>query len=61
MQYCNTVDPRSPLPGLDIKTVFPKYGDPRDDNTVEKSNYLYNGDTYSGKTTSLYWDHPVFH
>ena len=28
------------------------------DKTVVRPSYLYNGNTYTGKTTSLYWDGP---
>ena len=58
-------------PCLNIKTIFPKYGDSNvKDKTVAKPyilvtrprpSHLQHGDPYSGKTTSLYWDSPWWH
>ena len=46
-------------PCLNIKAIFPKYGDSRvKDKTVVRPSYLWHGDPYTGKTTSLYWDAP---
>ena len=36
-----------------------KYGSHIKDKTVAKPTYLYNGDPYTGKTASLYWDGPL--
>ena len=48
-----------PGPCLNIKTVFPRYGDSHvKDKTVDRPSYLWHGDPYTGKTTSLYWDGP---
>ena len=45
---------------LNIKTVFSRYGDSHvKDKTVGRPSYLYHGDPYTGKTTSLYWDGPL--
>ena len=42
-----------------MKTVFPRYGDSHvKDKTVVRPSYLLHGDTFTGKTTSLYWDGP---
>ena len=42
-------------PGLNMKTVFPRYGDSHyKDETFMRPSYLYNGNPYTGKTTSLY-------
>ena len=50
---------RSPGPRLNIKTVFPRYGDSHvKDETVTRPSYLFHGDPYAGKTASLYWDSP---
>ena len=39
MQYSNTLHPRRPWIGLDIKTVIPKYGDLRvKDNSAVNSS-----------------------
>ena len=44
---------------LNIKTVFPRYGDSyAKDKTVARPSYLWHGDPYTGKTTFLYWDGP---
>ena len=44
---------------LNIKTVFPRYGDSHvKDKTVLRLSYLKHWDLYTGKTTSLYWDSP---
>ena len=49
----------SPGPHLNIKTIFPRYGDSHvKDKAVVRLSYLYYGDPYTGKTTSLYWDGP---
>ena len=41
------------------KNGLSKYGDFYcQDKTVASPSYLYNGDYYTGKTTSLYWDSP---
>ena len=49
--------PSPPGPRLNIKTVFPRYGDSHvKDKTVARPYYLQHGDPYTGKTTSLYWD-----
>ena len=49
-----------PGPRLNIKTVFPRYGDSHvKDKTVARPSYLLHGDPYAGKTTSLYWDGPL--
>ena len=46
-------------PRLNIKTVFPRYGDSHvKDKTVMRPSYLSHGDPYTGKTTYLYWDGP---
>ena len=46
-------------PRLNIKTVFPRYGDSHvKDKTVARPSYLSHGDPYIGKTISLYWDGP---
>ena len=43
--------------GFNIKTVFPRYGDSHvKDKTVVRPSYLWHGDLYTVKTTSLYWD-----
>ena len=48
---------RAPEPRLNIKTVFPMYGGSHvKDNMVARPSYLFHGDPYIGKTTSLYWD-----
>ena len=48
-----------PGPLLNIKTIFPRYGDSHvKDKMVSQPSYLKHGDTYTGKTTSLYWDGP---
>ena len=47
----------APEPCLNIKDVFPSYGDfPVKDKTVARPSYLWHGDTHTGKTTYLYWD-----
>ena len=47
-------------PRLDIKTIFPRYGDSHvKDKTVARPSYLQHGDPYTGKTASLYWDGPL--
>ena len=39
--------------------VFPRYGDSHvKDKTVVRLSYLFHGDPYNGKTTSLYCDGP---
>ena len=44
---------------LNIKTVFSRYGDSHVKNkTIVRLSYLYNGNSYTDKTTSLYWDGP---
>ena len=49
-----------PGPRLNIKTIFPRYGDSHvKDMTVARPSYLSHGDPYTGKTTSLYWDGPL--
>ena len=46
-----------PGPCLNIKTVFPGYRDSHNnDEMVVKPSYLYNGNLYTGKMASLYWD-----
>ena len=46
-------------PHLNIKTIFPKYGDSHvKDRTVTRLSYLQHGDPYTRKMTSLYWDGP---
>ena len=46
-------------PHLNIKIVFPKYGDSHGkDKTVARPSYLYHGDPYTDKMTSFYWDSP---
>ena len=48
-----------PWARLNIKTIFPRYGDPHvKDKTVVRPSYFQHGDPYTGKTTSLYWDGP---
>ena len=48
-----------PGPCLNIKTVFPRYGDYHvKDKTVVRPCNLKHWDPYTGKTTSLYWDGP---
>ena len=43
-------------PRLNIKTVFSMYGDSHpNDKTVLRPFYLYIGNSYTVKTTSLYW------
>ena len=50
---------RASGPRLNIKTVFPSYGDSHvKDKTVAKPSYLSHGDPYTGNMTSLYWDGP---
>ena len=47
----------APRPRLNIKTVFPRYGVSHvKDKAVVRPSYLWHGDPYTGKTTSLYWD-----
>ena len=44
-------------PCLNIKTVFPRYGDSHvKDKMVARQSYLKHGDPYTVKKTSLYWD-----
>ena len=44
---------------LNIKTVFPRYGDSHvKDKTVVRQSYLYHGNSYTSKMTSLYCDGP---
>ena len=53
------VDPlhRRPVGCLNIKIVFPRYGDSHvKDKTVARPSYLLHGNPYTGKTMSLYWD-----
>ena len=47
---------RPPGPCLNIKTIFPGM-----EITMikKKRSYLYNGDSYTGKTASLYWIDPL--
>ena len=53
--YAETsVDKETPGPRLNIKTVFPRYGD----SHVKDKTVARHGDPYTGKTTSLYWDVP---
>ena len=48
-------------PCLNIKTVFPGYGDSNvKDKTVVRRSYLYNGVPYTAKTVLLYLDEPQF-
>ena len=48
---------REPGPRLNIKTIFPRYGDFHiKDKTVVRPSYIQHGDPYTGKATSLYWD-----
>ena len=45
---------------LNKKTVFPRYGDYHVKcKTVARPSYLSHGNSYTGKTTSLYWDGPL--
>ena len=47
-------------PHINTKTVFPRYGDSHvKDKKVARPSYLWHGDPYTGKTTSLYWDSPL--
>ena len=58
--WCRALDVpvEKPGPCLNIKTVFPRYGDSHvKGKTVARSSHLKNGDPYIGKT-SLYWDGP---
>ena len=49
-----------PGPRLNIKTIFPRYGDSHvKDKTVVRPSFLKHGDPYTGKTTSLYLDGPL--
>ena len=49
-----------PGPCLNIKTIFPRYGDSHvKDKIVAIPSYLWHGDPYTGKMTSLYWDSPL--
>ena len=44
---------------LNIKTVLPRYGDSHvKDKRVARPSYLKYGNSYTGKTISLYWDKP---
>ena len=45
-----------PLPRLNIKMVFPGMVIPDKYKTVVRPSYFYNTDSYTGKTTYLYWD-----
>ena len=55
---CPDIQP--PGPCLNIKTVFSRYGDSHvKDKTVARPSYLWHGDPYTGKTTSLYWKDPL--
>ena len=46
-------------PRLNIKTVFPRYGDSHvKDKTVMRPSYLLHGDPYTGKMTYLYPNGP---
>ena len=48
-----------PEPRLNIKTVFPGYGDSHVKDKTVGDRLIFNmGDPYTGKTTSLYWDGP---
>ena len=49
---------QTPGPRLNIKTVFPGLGFHYKVKTVVRPFYLYNGNSYAGKTASLYWDGP---
>ena len=45
---------------VNIKTIFPRYGDSHvKDKMVMRPSYLWYGDPYTGKTTSLYWAGPL--
>ena len=49
-----------PGPHLNIKTVFPRYVDYHvKDKTAVRPSYLWHGDPYTGKMTSLYWVAPL--
>ena len=43
-------------PGLTIKTIFPSMGISIIKIRRLRPSYLYNGNSYTSKTTSLYWD-----
>ena len=48
-------------PRLNIKTIFPRYWDSHvKDKTVARPSYLKPGDPFTGKTTWLYWDDPLW-
>ena len=50
---------QKPGPRLNIKTIFPGYGDSHvKDKTVSRPSYLLHGDHYTGKTVYWYWDTP---
>ena len=45
-------------PRLNEKTVFPGMGFHCKYMTVVRQSFIYNGNSYTGNTTSLYWDSP---
>ena len=50
----------SPGPWFNIKMSSYQYRKPHcGDKTVVRSSYFQNGISYTGKTTSLYWDGPL--
>ena len=52
-------DHRTPSQLVIIKTVFPRYGNFCVKNkTVARLSFLWHGDPYTGKTTSLCWNSP---
>ena len=58
-RYCQPFWITEPGPLLNIKTVFPRYGDSHvKGKTVVRPSYLYHGNSYTSKMTSLYWDGP---
>ena len=43
------------------KDSLPRYGDFHYKNkTILKPSYIYNGNSFTGKTTFLYWDGPLY-
>ena len=50
---------KKPGPRLNIKTLFPRYGDSHDkDKTVARPSYLWHRNPCTDKMIYLYWDGP---
>ena len=56
---CTTPSLDFEVPCVNIKAAFPCIWFPYGDKMVVRPSYLHNGNPYTGKTASFYWDAPL--